>query len=105
MSEDLAGLGNVSGGLAQKLAQIAGVLKAVPKNGRHPQGYDYATAEDITTAVRHELTKARIAIVPRCLSTNVTAVSGVDKFGKPKTNFVTDINMEYLIVDGDMTKD
>jgi hypothetical protein len=78
-----------AGKLAAKLAEVMAAVDRVPKNGHNTHfNYDYATEADIAAAVRQELAKRHIMILPSVVSH--------DRQGD-----LTTLGMEFLIVDGE----
>lgn len=47
-----------------KLVQVMNEIGTVEKDGKHAQGYKYATAEDVSNAVRNALVKVKLAFFP-----------------------------------------
>lgn len=47
-----------------KLVQVMNEIGTVEKDGKHAQGYKYATAEDVSNAVRNALVKVNLAFFP-----------------------------------------
>lgn len=79
------------GSLVAKLAEVMAAVSRVPKRGRNDfHKYDYATEADIAEAVRLELAKRGIMIIPSC--------DGVERDGD-----LTVTRHTYRITDGDET--
>jgi hypothetical protein len=54
-----------------KMVKVMGEIGGVEKEGKHQQGYMYATAEDVSNAVRKALVKVGLAFFPAIESVNV----------------------------------
>lgn len=82
-------MSETTGKLAKKLAEVMAAVDRVPKNGRNEfHKYDYATEADIAAAVRQELAKRHVVILPSVVSHEREAD-------------ITTLGMEFLIVDGE----
>lgn len=81
--------------LAGKLAAISGAMTRVPKTGRHPQGWHFATEADISDAIRPHLAKHGIAIIPNLKEHTATPVGDQSRGGTRHT-----VVVEYTITDG-----
>lgn len=82
--------------LARKLAEVMVELDRVPKNGyiqtKNGGSYPVATAADIFDAVRSELGKRHVIVIPRPKS-HMVRIEGDDT--------ITELTMDYELVDGD----
>ena len=84
-------------GLAVKIAEVIAAVGWVEKRGRNTQqNYDYATEADVLDAVRGELAKRKVVILP-----TVDAVERWDVQGQAKTIPVTRVWVTFLFVDGE----
>ncbi len=62
--------------LARKLAEVMGAVQAIPKTGKHTQGYAFAKTDDHILSVRAELAKRLVIIVPSVTNTEWREVHG-----------------------------
>jgi hypothetical protein len=87
--------------LVRKLAEIMALVHRIPKRGRNDfHGYDYATEADIVEAVRGELAKRNLMILPRV--TRREAVNIVRTTNKgDKSVMLTFADMTFAVEDGD----
>jgi len=85
-------------GLVTKLAEVMEAVGYVPKLGKNEfSGYAYATESDLTGAIRPELAKRRVIMIPNVKSHVRT--EGKNAKGNPK--FTTDVEVEWTVKDGE----
>jgi hypothetical protein len=85
--------------LIQKLARVVEAVERIPKRGHNTfHGYDYATEGDIVAAIREELAKRNIMLIPSVQNHerhDVTTKKG--ERGDP----LTVLHMTFTFVDGE----
>lgn len=84
--------------LYAKLARITQSMKRIPKNGKHGQGYKFATEGDIIEAVSEALANENMAIISSMVGYEIADGGNTDK-GKPI--FHTICQFEFTLVCGD----
>lgn len=84
--------------LYSKLARITKSMKRIPKNGKHGQGYKFATEGDIIEAVSEALANENVAIISSMVGYEIADGGSTDK-GKPI--FHTICQFEFTLVCGD----
>jgi hypothetical protein len=88
--------------LIQKAAAVMGVVEHVPKTGRNAfHGYDYATESDIVAAVRKEMARQGLMLIP--------SVEKVEWGSVAKKNGGTDrlatLTVKFTLTDGNSSLD
>lgn len=84
--------------LYSKLARITQSMKRIPKNGRHGQGYSFATEGDIINAVSEAMASENMAIIASMVGYEI-ADGGKTKNGQQI--FHTICQFEFTLVCGD----
>lgn len=85
-------------GLYSKLAEIMGAMRNVPKTGKHPQGYSFATEGDIVEQVRTELAARSVALMVSITGYESNQISET-KNGQPI--FRTICTFNFALIDGE----
>lgn len=89
---------NETKGLFVKLAEVQQAIKDVPKRGRNPHlSYSYVQAVDVKEALREELAKRNIVIVPEIVEGHHEPITTRD--GKPSIMSV--LTVRFHLIDGD----
>lgn len=84
--------------LYTKLAEVTKAVQRVPKSGHNAfHNYKYVTEEDLTLAVRDELSSRNVMVIPSVASVEQRPI----KTQKGKDSTVTTVHMAFTFVDGD----
>lgn len=84
--------------LAAKLAEVMAAVGAVPKKGHNDQfNYDFVREADVVEAVRAELAKRHVALVPRIVKVEDEA----RQTAKGNTLYVTRAEIVFTFLDGE----
>lgn len=97
----MAAGGNVEAparGLHAKLAEVYLAVQRVPKTGKHPQGWSFATEGDIADMIRAELGARGIVCSPSILE-HSEVVTGSTKSGATITRHT--VKVSFVVTDGD----
>lgn len=85
--------------LAAKLAEVMGAIERVPKRGKNTfHGYDYVTEADLADAIRSELAKRKVMLVP---SVQACEMRDMPPTAKGKAQFLTTVMVEWTFTDGE----
>lgn len=86
--------------LVKKLAEVMEAVERIPKRGRNTfHNYDYATEADIVAAVRSELAKRHVMLLPEVVSCDFRELQP-NKDGKPRDP-LTVLHMTFTFLDGE----
>lgn len=81
--------------LAKKLSEVMAAVERIPKHGRNTfHNYDYATEADIVAAIRGELSKRSVILLPAITGRSREPVG-------EKGSVLTHLDMEFTFIDGD----
>jgi hypothetical protein len=81
--------------LVRKLSEVMAAVERIPKNGRNTfHNYDYATEADIVSAVRQELAKRHVMLLPTITSREREPVG-------EKGQVLTHLEMTFTFHDGE----
>lgn len=84
--------------LVRKLSEVMALVEYVPKNGTNPHfGYKYAMESDITDAVRSELAKRQVVLIPSV--EKVEVIEG--KNAKGNVERIYTITAKFMFYDGE----
>jgi hypothetical protein len=85
--------------LAAKLADVMKSIKRIKKTGRNAfHGYDYVTEADLVEAIRGEMAKRNIVLVPSVVNREMRDMPPTSK---GKAQFLTLLDVEFTFLDGD----
>lgn len=84
--------------LVVKLAQVMAEIHRIPKRGKNDfHGYSYATESDITEAIRAELSKRHVMILPRVTGKDIQQTTSE----KGKAGLLAYVDMTFTLIDGE----
>lgn len=87
-------------GLHAKLAEVYLAVQRVPKTGKHPQGWSFATEGNIADMIRAELGKRGIVVIPTFVGHEEVGM-GQTKSGTPITRHT--VRLSFSVSDGTET--
>jgi hypothetical protein len=84
--------------LVKKLAEVMMAVKYIQKRGRNSHfGYNYATEADVSDAIREELAKRHVIMLPSVKGHSVREHTT----NKGNVEFITAMDIEFTFYDGD----
>ena len=93
--DSLTSSGSEKRSLIRKLSEVMALVSHIPKTGHNNfHGYDYATEADITAAVRVEMAKRQLMLIPSVVDSKSEII------GDKKNRLVT-IRVRYTLEDGE----
>lgn len=83
--------------------KLIAVRKAVPYLQKTNQGaqYKYVGSSDVLGAVRAEMDRHGLLVIPRVIKATATASEGQNAKGNPNTKYFTEMWLEYTIVNAE----
>jgi hypothetical protein len=84
--------------LVNKLAEVMMAVKYIQKRGRNSHfGYNYATEADVSDAIREELAKRRVIMLPNVKAHSVREHTT----SKGNMEYITTMDIEFTFIDGE----